>query len=89
MCASVVHNNLQCAVYTCRWKLTMPNVLLSCDAGAVHPRSFATPELCRLPQYATLWEEAMEQAITGHQGVIKESSREEVIAPQCTADNYR
>ena len=44
------------------WKLTPPNVLLSCDAGTVHPKAFASRELCKLEQFRDLWSQATLQA---------------------------
>ena len=33
------------------WKLPMPNLLISCDAGMAHPTTLATPELAMLEQF--------------------------------------
>ena len=44
------------------WKLQLPNVLIACDAGTVHPKAFAGLELCGLDQFQQLWGEATQQA---------------------------
>jgi len=48
-------------LFTKTWKLQMPNVLLLCDAGSVHPRAFASKKLTELPQFEKIWGEAMKQ----------------------------
>ena len=44
------------------WKLELPNIMLSCDAGTVHPRLFATPKLCALPSFSVFWADAQKHA---------------------------
>ena len=60
------------------WKLTLPNVLLTLDAGTAHPRAFASYELCALQQFERIWEEAMLQAQRRRQADQTEPAAEEV-----------
>lgn len=40
------------------WKLKECNKLLTCDAGTVHPRMFASRNLAQLPKFAQVWSDA-------------------------------
>ena len=59
------------------WKLALPNVLLTLDAGTAHPRAFASNELCALQQFERMWEEATAQAQRHRSGDETEPTAEE------------
>lgn len=50
------------------WKLELPTTMIKCDAGTVHPKSFATPKLCTLKTvtgrepFKVFWEDALHHA---------------------------
>ena len=44
------------------WKLDPPNTLITCDAGTVHPKSFASKMLTQQPQFKEFWEDAKMQS---------------------------
>ena len=39
-----------------------PNNMISCDAGTVHPKMFASPDLCELHNFRVFWEDAQKHA---------------------------
>ena len=43
------------------WKLAMPNLIVVCDAGAVHPTEFVSADLADLPAFESLLRQAGEQ----------------------------
>ena len=45
-----------------QWKMPGPSTLLSCDAGTVHPRSFASAQLARLDSFKQFWADAQQHA---------------------------
>ena len=45
-----------------QWKLAPPNTMLSCDAGTVHPKQFASIGLATLPSFEVFWADANQHA---------------------------
>jgi hypothetical protein len=43
------------------WKLSSPNLMVQCDAGAVHPAEFVSADLADLPAFESLLSQAREQ----------------------------
>ena len=43
------------------WKLPMPNLMVMCDAGAVHPTEFVSADLADLPAFESLLAQAKQQ----------------------------
>lgn len=39
-----------------------PNCMIHCDAGAIHPKVFATNVLCKSSHFKTFWDDALMQA---------------------------
>ena len=45
-----------------QWKKEPPGILISSDAGTVHPKSFAAPKLVALKSFEKYWEDALQHA---------------------------
>jgi len=45
-----------------QWKKEPPGILISSDAGTVHPKSFAAPKLVALKSFEKYWEDAQQHA---------------------------
>merc|ERR1719181_461568 len=54
-----------------------PNVLLSCDAGVVHPQLFASKLLAQLPEWSQFWADAQQHA---ERAGYKEGEEKETFA---------
>ena len=44
------------------WKLEPPSIMLSCDAGTVHPKTFASTLLVKTAAFDQFWKDAMKHA---------------------------
>jgi hypothetical protein len=53
-----LNNQKLTALVTDTWKLTPPSIMLSCDAGTVHPKMFASQKLAELPSFDQFWADA-------------------------------
>ena len=49
-------------LFTGRWQLDAPGMMISIDAGTVHPKQFASRGLVNLPSFETFWAAATMQA---------------------------
>jgi len=54
-----------------QWGLDNPSIMVSCDAGTVHPKEFAAPKLVALPSFSVYWADAQQHA-EGQGGCSKE-----------------
>ena len=66
-------NSVKMEALLAGWNLERPTIMVSADAGTVHPKMFAAPKLVQLKQFDKYWADALQHADIANAGEAKEA----------------